>query len=227
MKSALDKLLPCLRVSVVISVFCRAASYKIMLAAIPAFSDSTRGECGTMISSSISAMSFLSSPAPSLPMKIAIWPLRSAFGSAVPLCDEVATSLMPRAAQLFDHAFQVGFQSCNPKNGSSRSPNHFAVVKLTVPSPKTTPAAPKASADRRIVPRFPGSWSPATTSSGPRYILDELIEIMRLQMDQAQPRLEGFRWGRHRRKACRAEERFRHASRFAAANAPLGPGRIR
>ena len=83
---------PCLRGD---ADFCRAASYKNMLAAIPAFSDSTRGECGIMISSSISATSFLSNPAPSLPMKMVIGSLRSAFGSGVPLCDDVATSLTP------------------------------------------------------------------------------------------------------------------------------------
>ena len=38
---------------------------------------------------------------------------------------------------------------------------------LTVPSPKTTPPAPKASADRSIVPRFPGSCTPAMANSGP------------------------------------------------------------
>jgi hypothetical protein len=38
---------------------------------------------------------------------------------------------------------------------------------LTVPSPSTTPALPNASAERRIVPRFPGSCSPTTTTIGP------------------------------------------------------------
>ena len=38
---------------------------------------------------------------------------------------------------------------------------------LTVPSPRTTPPAPKASAERRIVPRFPGSCTPAIANSGP------------------------------------------------------------
>src|ERR1022692_3303449 len=43
----------------------------------------------------------------------------------------------------------------------------FELKGLTVPSPRTTPALPKASEDRRIVPRLPGSCRPARTMMGP------------------------------------------------------------
>jgi hypothetical protein len=42
-----------------------------MLAATPAFNDSTLAECGIAIVSSISEISSRGNPAPSLPMKIA------------------------------------------------------------------------------------------------------------------------------------------------------------
>ena len=43
----------------------------------------------------------------------------------------------------------------------------FELNGLTVPSPSKTPAAPNASADRRMVPRFPGSCTPAIATRGP------------------------------------------------------------
>src|SRR4029077_6953056 len=45
----------------------------------------------------------------------------------------------------------------------------FELYGLTVPSVRKIPAAPKASAERRIVPRLPGSCRPAATTNRPSF----------------------------------------------------------
>src|SRR5438874_11535292 len=71
---------------------CFDISYSIMLAAIPAFSDSTLEECGMTTTSSISEISSRGSPPPSLPMKMASWPVSFAWEGVLPLWDEFAFS---------------------------------------------------------------------------------------------------------------------------------------
>src|SRR5450631_3877166 len=55
-------------------VRCLITSYITILAATPAFSDSTCGACGIATTSSISLMISFANPAPSLPIKIASGP---------------------------------------------------------------------------------------------------------------------------------------------------------
>src|SRR5438105_15832185 len=57
---------------------CLVASYNTILAATPAFSDSTLGECGMDTTSSIALMRSRDNPAPSLPIKMTIGPERLA-----------------------------------------------------------------------------------------------------------------------------------------------------
>src|SRR5262249_33674992 len=64
---------------------CLAVSYSTMLAATPAFSDSTLGECGMATISSIRAITSRDNPAPSFPIKLAIGPVKSAWNSGTPL----------------------------------------------------------------------------------------------------------------------------------------------
>src|SRR3989475_8126267 len=75
---------------------CLDISYSTMLAAIPAFSDSTLEECGMTTTSSISEIRSRGSPPPSLPMKMASWPVSFASERVMPLCDDVAISRRPR-----------------------------------------------------------------------------------------------------------------------------------
>src|SRR5436309_15963909 len=74
---------------------CFDISYSTMLAAMPAFSDSTLEECGMTTTSSISEIRSRGSPPPSLPMKMASWPVSFASERVMPLCDEVAISRRP------------------------------------------------------------------------------------------------------------------------------------
>src|SRR6266581_8634524 len=76
---------------------CFDISYSTMLAAMPAFSDSTLEECGMTTTSSISEIRSRGSPPPSLPMKMAIGSVSFASGRGIPLWDEVAISLRPCA----------------------------------------------------------------------------------------------------------------------------------
>src|SRR5206468_7557907 len=146
---------------------CFDISYSTMLAAIPAFSDSTLEECGMTTTSSISDIRSRGSPPPSLPMKMASWPVSFALERVMPLCDEVAISrrscvrIAPSIASSFVRA--MGTRNTDPADARTS----LELKGLTVPSPSSTPAAPKASAERRIVPRLPGSCTPAIASSGP------------------------------------------------------------
>ena len=79
------------------------------------------------MSSSISAISFLSNPAPSLPIKKATWPPRFACVSKVPLCDEVAQSLTPRVRNVSMRFSDSALTTCNRKTDPA-GPYHFAVV---------------------------------------------------------------------------------------------------
>src|SRR6476646_1322872 len=69
---------------------CRAASYSKIDAAMPAFNDSTRGECGIVTNSSARDKMSAGTPAPSLPTTSIAAPVKSAWCSGLPLCDEVA-----------------------------------------------------------------------------------------------------------------------------------------
>ena len=138
-----------------------------MLAAIPAFSDSTFAECGMITTWSISDIRSRDSPPPSLPMKMTSGPASLASGRATPLCDEVAISRRPcaRIAPSIGCSFVRAMGRRNTDPADART--SLELKRLTVPSPSSTPAAPKASAERRIVPRFPGSCTPAMASTGP------------------------------------------------------------
>src|SRR4029077_2273392 len=73
-------------------LLCLAASYNNMDAAIPALSDSTRGECGIVTSSSAMDKISAGTPAPSFPTTIMAAPAKLASGRGLPLCDDVANT---------------------------------------------------------------------------------------------------------------------------------------
>ena len=66
-----------------------------MLAATPAFSDSTLAACGIAMVSSICRITSRGKPAPSLPIKIASGNFHETWGRGVPWCDDVASSRTP------------------------------------------------------------------------------------------------------------------------------------
>ena len=69
----------------------------------------------------------------------------------------------------------------------------FELNGLTVPSPRTTPALPKASDERRMVPRLPGSCKPARTTIGPTCRRsDDIVERKFFQADERGHALRGF-----------------------------------
>ena len=115
----------------------------------------------------ISASRSRGSPAPSLPMKMASGPVSVAWSRGVPLCDEVAISRRP-SSRIWSRipgsfACTMGSRKTDPAEARTT----LELNGLTVPSPSSTPPAPKASAERKIVPRFPGSCTPAIASKGP------------------------------------------------------------
>ena len=133
--------------------------------ATPALRDSTRGDWGIATISSACVSTSLGSPAPSLPISKATGPRRSASARDVPLCDEVASTLTPRDLSscnaLANSIFSVGTRNSDPADARTA----FQFHGLTVRSPSNRPVAPNASAERAIVPRFPGSCRPAITTS--------------------------------------------------------------
>jgi hypothetical protein len=72
----------------------------------------------------------------------------------------------------------------------------FGFHTFTVPGKQMTPLAPKASADRRIVPRFPGSWIPASSSIrgvGPAFSRFQLVAWHQQNIDVPHVIFEGVR----------------------------------
>jgi len=119
--------------------------------------------------SSIALMRSRGKPAPSLPTKMASGPENLAWSRDVPLCDAVATRRSPRSfiRPRASDSFVLATGSRNTEPAEARTT--LGLKGLTVPSPSTTPPAPKASAERKIVPRLPGSCTPAITSRGPAW----------------------------------------------------------
>ena len=73
----------------------------------------------------------------------------------------VATCASPSRAK---HSSAVASSTGTRKTLPALARTAFAFHSLTVPGRLTTPVAPKASAERRIVPTFPGSCKPASTT---------------------------------------------------------------
>ena len=72
--------------------------------------------------------------------------------------------VMPASVQARDALFGIsGNDSGTRKTLPADARTAFGFHALTVPGRLTTPVAPKASAERRIVPRLPGSCRPART----------------------------------------------------------------
>src|SRR5579864_5720949 len=138
-------------------LLCLAASYNKIDAAMPALSDSTRGECGIVTNSSAIARISAGTPAPSLPTTIIAAPVKSASCSGLPLCDEVASTRTPCSfrADMLSPSFTRMSGSLN--NDPAEPRTALELKWLTVFSPSKTARAPNASAERMIVPRFPGS----------------------------------------------------------------------
>ncbi len=126
---------------------CRAASYSTMLAATPAFSDSTCGECGIANTSSISAINSFVKPPPSLPMKMASGSVSLAWSTGMPLCEDVAINRNPRsrifASASWSFARTIGKRNTEPAEARMT----LELNTLAVPSPRIAPLAPNASAD--------------------------------------------------------------------------------
>src|ERR1035441_7746123 len=144
-----------------------AASYSTILAATPALSDSTCAACGMASVSSIWRVSSRARPAPSLPMKMASGSFHEICGSGVPWCDEVASRRTPCPRRSGMSSTEEICKQGKRKIEPAEPRRTFELYGLTVPSVRKTPAAPKASAERRIVPRLPGSCRPAATTNGP------------------------------------------------------------
>src|SRR5581483_5365836 len=155
---------------------CRWASYSATDAATPALSDSTR-VCGILTNSSMAESSSRGIPAPSLPTNEAQEHVRSescnlrAFCGLLPspsaICDErgainamaVISRDFSSAMSSSDGSFMTGSRNTEPAEARITFVFHW----LTVPSMEITEPAPNASAERIIVPKFPGSWIPAAT----------------------------------------------------------------
>ena len=91
-------------------------------------------------------------------------PPRSTSSAGCAPCTVVARILTPasrsQSRASFSFAQTSGIRNTLPADARTA----LGFQALTVPGRHTTPSAPKASADRTIVPRFPGSCSPAKTT---------------------------------------------------------------
>ena len=63
------------------------------------------------------------------------------------------------------HSFSLAVSSGTRNTLPAEARTALGFHALTVPGRQTTPSAPNASAERRIVPRLPGSCRPASTST--------------------------------------------------------------
>ena len=105
-------------------------------------------------------------PLPSLPMRRATGPLSSDAGGRLGARTAVVRMRTPASCRrgniLLRRRREEGRgRRCRRRRGRPWVP------RADVPGRPMTPLAPKASAERRIVPRLPGSWRPAkTTISG-------------------------------------------------------------
>lgn len=110
-------------------------------------------------------------PDPSLPMKTAAGPRKSTSCKTLPLCDDVANSLTPAALSWGRISATLMRANGSRNNDPAEARTTFGLKGLTEFSPMIIPPPPKASAERMIVPRLPGSWIPTTPTSIPACIL--------------------------------------------------------
>src|SRR5271155_2778406 len=155
------------------SARCRAASYKMTEAATPAFKDSTPATIGTAICASAECRISGASPAPSLPMNIAQAARNCpadesgiAFASRGAGFDAPAKILSPATRSCASNTAGAiprssGSRSAEPAEARSALADHGSAV----PRVAANPVAPNASAERTAVPTFPGSCTPASTTT--------------------------------------------------------------
>ena len=106
-------------------------------------------------------------PLPSLPMRRAAGPAMSTRSAGCAARAVVEKIFTPASRRRWRHSFSPAASSGTRKTLPAEARTAFGFHALTVPGRLTTPVAPKASAERRIVPRLPGSCRPAsTTTSG-------------------------------------------------------------
>ena len=105
-------------------------------------------------------------PFPSFPMTRATGRARFTRSAGSAPCAVVARILhaQPRAASA-QNISSVRRHHRQPKHAPRRCPYSLRIPCAHGSGRHITPSAPNASADRRIVPRFPGSCSPASTST--------------------------------------------------------------
>src|ERR1039458_5331250 len=138
-------------------VRCRDASYNSTLAATAAFRLSTGPGQGIAIVASAFAIKSAGTPLPSFPITRATGPPNSASSAGFVPRAVVASTFTPasRNRSMLSSALAASSGTRNTLPADARTA--FGFHALTVPGKLTTPVAPNASADRRIVPRFPGS----------------------------------------------------------------------
>ncbi len=147
------------------ALLCRAASYSNSDAATAAFSDSTASLIGMeMVASAPRVRPRAASPAPSLPMKSRDGPAQIVVRSSglrvapFPGCLVARNNLYPMHFQLREQnwrrntAHHGSRRPIRPTRASALGDHGSAVPRVVA-----TPVAPKASADRKIVPTLPGS----------------------------------------------------------------------
>ena len=115
-----------------------------MLAATPAFSDSTFGGMRDGYGVVHLGEQLFRRPAPSLPIKIANDPDKSTSPSGLVLCDDVAiimliSALSSAATLLPNLAFAIGSRNTDPADARIT----FELKAPAVPSPSRTPPAPE------------------------------------------------------------------------------------
>ena len=123
---------------------------------MPAFSDSTRSECGIAITSSASAISSLEMPCAFAADEDGASLRQVGFVQRNALVGRRGQILAPCSRRFrtasADSIFATGKRNREPAEARMT----FGLMALTVPSMVKTPDAPIASAERMIVPRFPG-----------------------------------------------------------------------
>ena len=139
------------------------ASYSSTLPATAAFRLSTAPGRGMVTRASAWAIQASGSPEPSLPTSSALGPRRSAsLSPSRATAAKIRTPLRRRAAKASSAVMAItGSRKADPEDAR----RVLAFHRLTVPGSRIMPVAPKASAERTRVPRFPGSCRPAAMTT--------------------------------------------------------------
>jgi len=145
-----------------------------MLAGRLRHSDSTCAACGCAMSHPCRA-SVHGQPAPSLPMIWLSGRFHETWGKGVSTCDEVASRRNAFCAQHRNPFHGRNLQERQIEKSIPRGAKTFQLYGLTVPSVKKEAGAPKASAERRSVPRLPGPASLRPRAAG-RHLRDRATE---------------------------------------------------